>query len=124
MREFNLTLAQVANAIRESSVDISAGNVRTQGGDVLIRSKGQAYRRSDFEEIVVKTNPDGSIIRVGDVAVVQDGFEEDAVRTLFDGEYAAMVQVDRVVATKARWQIADGRQTVHRRQAGQPAGRL
>ena len=70
LREFDVTLADIANAIRGSSVDISAGNVRTEGGDVLIRSKGQAYRRGDFEEIVVKTNSDGSIVRVGDIAVV------------------------------------------------------
>lgn len=95
LREYQLTLAQVANAIRDSSIDISAGNVRTQGGDVLIRSKGQAYRGADFADIVVKTNQDGSIIRVADVAVVKDGFEEDAVKTAFNGRTAAMIQVDR-----------------------------
>ena len=76
MREFNLTLADIARSVQRSSLDISAGNVRTDGGDVLIRSKGQAYRRAQFEDIVVKTNPDGSIIRVADVAEVNDGFEE------------------------------------------------
>ena len=96
LREYELTLAQLAASIRGSSVDLSAGNVRTQGGDVLIRSKGQAYRKSDFENIVVKTNPNGSIIRVGDVANVQDGFEEDAIKTQFDGDFAALIQVERV----------------------------
>jgi multidrug efflux pump subunit AcrB len=96
LREYGLSLAQLATAIRSSSVDLSAGNVRTEGGDVLIRSKGQAYRRSDFESIVVKTNSNGSIIRVGDVAVVKDGFEEDAIKTRFDGDFAALIQVERV----------------------------
>ncbi|HKJ19624.1 MAG TPA: efflux RND transporter permease subunit, partial [Woeseiaceae bacterium] len=68
LREFDVTLADIGRAIRESSVDLSAGNVRTDGGDVLIRSKGQAYRRADFDAIVVKTNPDGSIVRIGDIA--------------------------------------------------------
>ena len=79
-----MTLADIANAIRGSSVDLSAGNVRTEGGDVLIRSKGQAYRRGDFEEIVVKTNSDGSIVRVRDIATVDDGFEETSLRTRFN----------------------------------------
>lgn len=96
LREYGLSLAQLATAIRSSSIDLSAGNVRTEGGDVLIRSKGQAYRRSDFENIVVKTNPNGSIIRVGDVALVKDGFEEDAIKTRFDGDFAALIQVERV----------------------------
>ena len=96
LRRFDLTLAEIAAAVRASSADLSAGNVRTQGGDVLIRSKGQAYRRSDFESIVVKTNPDGTIVRVADVARVDDGFQEDALKTTFDGDFAALIQVQRV----------------------------
>ena len=79
LREFQITLVDISRAIRASSLDISAGNVRTDAGDVLIRSKGQAYRRADFEEIVVKTNADGSIVRISDVAEVIDGFQEEPV---------------------------------------------
>ncbi|MFT5502073.1 MAG: multidrug efflux pump subunit AcrB, partial [Woeseiaceae bacterium] len=116
LREFDVTLADISRAIRGSSVDLSAGNVRTDGGDVLIRSKGQAYRRSDFESIVVKTNSDGSIVRVGDIAEVQDGFQEDSVRTEFNGQHAAFVDVYRTgkqsaidIAEKVKDYI-DGRQ--------------
>ncbi len=95
LREFGLSLRDLATAVRGSSLDISAGNVRTQGGDVLIRSQGQAYRRSDFEEIVVKTNADGSIVRLGDIATVRDAFNEDAVSTFYNGMPAAMVDIKR-----------------------------
>jgi multidrug efflux pump subunit AcrB len=101
LREFEVTLEDISRAIRLSSIDISAGNVRTEAGDVLIRSKGQAYRRSDFEEIVVKTNPDGSIVRIGDIARVIDGFEEESLRTRFNGQYAAFVNVSRVGSQSA-----------------------
>lgn len=96
LREFDVELEDISRAIRGSSVDISAGNIRTDGGDVLIRSKGQAYRRGDFESIVVKTNPDGTIVRVGDIARVLDGFVEESLRTQFNGKYAAFVDVGRV----------------------------
>ena len=95
LRDYDLTLAVVANAIRNSSRDLSAGNVRTAGGDILLRSKGQAYRYADFAEIVVKTNQDGSIIRVGDVADVQDGFQEESLLTRFNGKISAMIDVQR-----------------------------
>ena len=95
LREFGVTLADISNAIRGSSVDLSAGNVRTEGGDVLIRSKGQAYRRGDFESIVVKTNSDGSIVRVSDIAVVHDGFEENSLQARFNGKFAAFIGVKR-----------------------------
>ena len=122
LRNYGLTLAQVARAIRNSSLDISAGNLRTQGGDVLIRSKGQAYRRSDFEEIVVKTNPDGAIIRVGDVAQVQDGFQEDAVKTLFNGERAALVDVRRTGKESALEISAAVKEYIAEQQAALPVG--
>lgn len=96
LREYQLSLAQVANAVSNSSLDLSGGNLKTDGGDILIRSKGQAYRKDEFEQVVVKTNPDGSIIRLGDLAEVNDGFEETPLRTRFNGELAATIEVYRV----------------------------
>ncbi len=122
LRNYNLRLADLASAIRESSLDLSAGNLRTDGGDVLIRSKGQAYRRSDFENIVVKTNTDGSIIRVVDVADVNDGFQEDAVRTQFDGSSAAMIEIART-GRESALEVADTvKQYIADQQALLPVG--
>ncbi len=122
LREFDVTLADIGQAIRTSSVDLSAGNVRTEGGDVLIRSKGQAYRRADFDEIVIKTNPDGSIVRISDVATVVDGFVEDAMRTRFNGKHAAFVQVSRVGNQSAIDISSKVREYIESRQASLPVG--
>ncbi|MDH5501496.1 MAG: efflux RND transporter permease subunit, partial [Gammaproteobacteria bacterium] len=122
LREFDVTLADIANAVRGSSVDLSAGNVRTEGGDVLIRSKGQAYRRSDFESIVVKTNTDGSIVRVSDIAVVVDGFEENSLRSMFNGKHAAFISVSRM-GNQSAIAIADRvKQYIEERQQSLPVG--
>ena len=124
LRDFNLTLADIANAVQRSSLDISAGNVRTDGGDVLIRSKGQAYHRAEFEDIVVKSNADGSIIRVSDIANVNDGFEEVSLKTGFNGNFAGLIQVYRIgdqsaldIAEKVKDYIAS-------RQASLPVGMI
>lgn len=106
LRDYGLTLALVASAIRNSSQDISAGNVRAAGGDILLRSKGQAYRYADFADIVVKTNQDGSIIRVADVAEVNDGFQEESLLTRFNGKIAAMIEIERT-ANEDAIEIAD-----------------
>ena len=122
LREFDVTLADIANAIRGSSVDLSAGNVRTEGGDVLIRSKGQAYRRSDFASIVVKTNSDGSIVRVSDIAEVQDGFEESSLQTAFNGKHAAFIGVKRT-GSQSDIKIAETvKEYIAERSATLPAG--
>lgn len=95
LRQYNLTLNSVTQAIRASSVDVSAGNLKSSGGDILLRSKGQAYYKDEFDQIVIKTNADGSIIRLEDIATVIDGFEESPVRTRFNGKTAVMVEIAR-----------------------------
>lgn len=96
LRRYGLTFDDVANAVRQSSLDLPGGSLKTSSGEVLLRTPGQAYRQREFEEITVITNFDGSIIKLKDVATVIDGFEETALFSNFDGERAAVVNVYRV----------------------------
>ncbi|MCF7981838.1 MAG: efflux RND transporter permease subunit, partial [Pseudomonadales bacterium] len=122
LRNYQLTLEKISAAIQNHSLDFSAGNVRSEGGDVLIRSKGQAYQRDEFEAIVVKTNPDGSILRLGDIADVQDGFTEDALKTRFNGKPAALVDVYRI-GDQSALKVAEAvRQYIDQRQSTLPKG--
>ncbi|MCV6605583.1 MAG: efflux RND transporter permease subunit [Porticoccaceae bacterium] len=93
LRRFNLTFAQVAAAIRRSSINQSAGQVRTAEGSVQLRATGQAYSIDDFEDIVVVQNPDGTRIKLGEVARVTDGFEDVRVKSRFNGKPAVFVEV-------------------------------
>ena len=122
LRDYRLSLAEIAAAIRASSLDLSAGNVRAKGGDVLIRSKGQAYRRDEFENIVVKVNPDGGIVRLGAVASVRDAFEEASLKTSFNGDYAALIQIDRVGDQSALRIASQVKDYIAARQDSLPAG--
>lgn len=96
LREYGLTFADVANAIRRGSLDLSAGSIKTQGGEVLIRTKGQAYRKEDFENIVILTRNDGVRLKLKDIARIEDGFEETPILTKFNNQPSVMVEVYRV----------------------------
>jgi len=96
LQQYNLTISQVSAAISNSSTDVSAGNLRTQGGDILLLSKGQAYRKDEFSEIAIKTHTDGSILHLSDIALITDAFEETPVRTRFNGKQAAFIDVYRI----------------------------
>ena len=96
LRQYNLTMSHITSAIRRSSLDLPGGSIKTLGGEILLRSKGQAYRGPDFEDIVVVTHPDGTSIDIGDIAVVNDAFQEGFLRTKFDGESSVAVNVYRV----------------------------
>jgi multidrug efflux pump subunit AcrB len=101
LEQYQLTLSEISNAISNSSIDISAGNVRTDGGDVLVRNIGQAYRRDEFEKVVIKTNTDGTFLYLEDIAQVNDGFEETPLRARFNGQQGALIDVFRIGSQSA-----------------------
>jgi len=96
LRRHGLTFNFVANAVRRSSLDMPGGSIRTAGGEILLRTKGQAYRGYEFERIVLVTRPDGTRLLLGDVARVVDGFAETDQSARFAGEPAVGIRVYRV----------------------------
>lgn len=96
LRRYGLTLDQVANAVRRSSLDLPGGTIRAGGGEILVRTKGQAYRGSEFENIVVVSAADGTTITLGEIATIVDGLEEGDLSVRFDGQPAAMVAIYQV----------------------------
>ena len=96
LKQYALTLGEVANTIRKASRDIPAGTLKTNAGELRLRVLGQSYDRKQFENIVISSKTDGSRIRLGDIATVNDGFTEDPLYAIFDGERAAMIPVYRV----------------------------
>ena len=96
LRRYGLTFNEIATAVRRFSVDLPGGSIRTRGGEILLRTKGQAYRGREFETLVLRTRPDGTHLRLGDVATVVDGFAETDQSAQFDADPSVIVQVFRV----------------------------
>ena len=96
LRRWDLTLDEVARAVRRSSVDIPGGSLNTAGGEVRLRTVGQASSREDYERLPVLTRSNGTRIHLSDVAEVVDGFEERGVSAMLGGKPAVVVQVYRV----------------------------
>ena len=76
LRHYNLSFERIVNAIRGSSLNLPAGTIKTDTGDIQVQTRGQAYSAADFERIVVESRPDGSKLYVGDIAKVTDGFSD------------------------------------------------
>ena len=95
LRRHGMTFDQVADAVRRSSLDLPGGSVRTDGGEILLRTIGQAYRGHEYENLVLWTRADGSRLRLGDVATVVDGFAETDQQARFDQQPTVLVSVFR-----------------------------
>jgi len=95
LRRYGLSFDQVVSAVRSGSIDLPGGQIKTGQGEILIRTKGQLYTGSEFEKIPLITLNDGTVVRLGQVAKVIDGFEDLDIKTRFNGKPAAIVQVSR-----------------------------
>lgn len=95
LRRYGISFDQVASAVRTGSIDLPGGKIKTEQGEILVRSKGQLYTGNEFEQIPLITLADGTVIRLGQVARVIDGFEDTDIKTRFNGKPAAVVQVRR-----------------------------
>ncbi len=114
LRAHHLSLAQVADAVRRTSLDLPSGSIRTTAGEVMIRARGKRYTAKEFEDVVVMTKPDGSQLLLRDIATVVDGFEDVDISSQFDGRRTVLVNVFRT-GNQDTLVIADAvRDYVHR----------
>ena len=96
LRRYGLTFAEVSRAVAQASLDLPAGSIRRQGGEILLRAKGQAYRGGEFGGIVLRADAAGGIVRLGDVATVRDGFADVDLYSRYNGKPAVLVSVAQV----------------------------
>jgi hydrophobic/amphiphilic exporter-1 (mainly G- bacteria), HAE1 family len=95
LKKYGLTLSQVADLIKKSSFDLPAGTIQADTGKVLLRAKGQRYNAKEFEDIVVLSKVDGTVVRLNEIAVIKDTFEDVDIQARVDGKRAVIVKVEK-----------------------------
>ncbi|MGJ8652030.1 MAG: efflux RND transporter permease subunit [Opitutaceae bacterium] len=93
LRLFNLTFNEVTQAISSNSIDLSGGVIRSDSGDISIRSENQAYVSDDFAQLPLRTTADGTRILLSDVAEIRDGFVDQRILSRFEGERSAGLEI-------------------------------
>ncbi len=122
LHKYGLTLNQVAQAIRSSSLNLPGGAIKTDNGEIMLRTKGQAYQQHDFERIPLISYPDGTRLTVGDIATIKDGFEEATGFSLFNGGFSMGATV-YAVGDQDLIKVADAAKAyVERKRAELPEG--
>jgi multidrug efflux pump subunit AcrB len=121
LRRYGLTFDQVVSAVKAGSIDLPGGRIKADQGEILVRAKGQLYTGQEFENVPLITLNDGTVVRLGQVAKVIDGFEDLDIKTRFNGKPAAIVQVSRTseqdiieIANIARNYVATNRDKLPR----------
>ncbi len=93
LRSLDLTLGEIADAIDRFALDVPAGTMKTSGGDILLKTTERRYFGSEFAEIPIKSSNTGAEIKLGDIATIEDGFEETERESYFNGLPAVSLSV-------------------------------
>ncbi len=93
LRRYGLQLQQVVDAIRDSSLNLPAGSIQADIGDIQLQTRGQSYNAADFENIVLLHKVDGTRILLGEIATIIDGFAEQDSISRFNGKPAVFFDI-------------------------------
>ncbi|MCP4755392.1 MAG: efflux RND transporter permease subunit [Proteobacteria bacterium] len=96
LRAYGLTINRVANAIKQTAIEMPGGSVKTQGGEILIRMSERRELGREFEDITILSGKDGTRVRLGDIAEITDGFEDLDIVSTFNGKPSVAAKVFRV----------------------------
>ncbi len=96
LRAYGLTLEEVAQLIRRTALELPGGEIRTESGRILLRTRERRDYGKQFHDIPVATNSEGALVTLGDIATIKDGFQEADQEASFDGMPAVGIDVYRV----------------------------
>ncbi len=95
LRRYDLTFNEIASAVRQANINISGGKFETQDEEILIRAYGRNYFASELENVIVRGNPDGTVIYLKNVATVRDGWEDIPDKIYYNGHNSIVLSVDK-----------------------------
>jgi len=93
LREYGLTLPQIAEQVRRTALEVPAGAVKTAGGEVLLRTTERRNLGREFGDIPLVRTREGQTLRLGRLAEIRDDFAEVDLSAAFDGKPAVLIQV-------------------------------
>lgn len=93
LRAYNLSFSQVANAVANNTLLTTGGSIKSIEEEYLIRASHRAYFASELNDIIVKADENGNIIRLNDVAEIQDRFNDTPNSLTYNGNNSVSIVI-------------------------------
>lgn len=93
LRRFGLTFDEVGTAIRLNNRDITSGSVKSDTEEIRLRARSKQYDADGIGNVIIKTDEDGSILRLRDLAKVEKRFADDPNKATYNGQNSVTLKV-------------------------------
>ena len=97
LRNYNITFSEAVTRIRGSNLELTGGTIKTTKEELLIRANNKEYTAKEFQDIIIKNNPDGGVVRLFEVAEVRDKWEDKPQRSYIDGQPSVIIQIQNTL---------------------------
>lgn len=125
MASYGLIPTDVSAVLAEQNIEAAPGNIgerEHQTFQYTLRYRGRLQEASQFENIVIKSNADGSLIRLKDIARVELGSESYSFGTRTNGHKSVGCMVSQIAGSNATKIIQDIEKTLEESKSSMPAG--
>ncbi|MFC6979352.1 efflux RND transporter permease subunit [Microbulbifer taiwanensis] len=96
LRRYGLSLADVAQLVRNAAVDVPAGGVKSEAGEILVRVTERRDWAREFGNIVVVRGSGGGNVYLRDIASISDALVDETRNMLYNGEPAVGIDIFRI----------------------------
>lgn len=93
LRRYGLTFESIARVVARSAVEVPGGSIKEAGGEILVRFDERKDWAVEFGTIPVITTPQGAVVRLRDIAEVNEGFEDVDILATFEGQRSISLEV-------------------------------
>jgi multidrug efflux pump subunit AcrB len=95
LRSYGLTLSDISEIITKSAVDVPAGGIKAEGGEILLRTRERRDFANEFKNISLISKPDGTVVTLGEIAQIKDGFADSDREAYYNRQRAVVFYVYR-----------------------------
>ncbi|MGH1456805.1 MAG: efflux RND transporter permease subunit [Alphaproteobacteria bacterium] len=88
LRRYNLSIPEISDIIKRTSIELGGGSIKTSSGEILVRMTERRNFANEFKDIPIIKNQGGGTVYLGDIANIKDAFKDTNNFAHFNGKPA------------------------------------
>jgi multidrug efflux pump subunit AcrB len=95
LRQYGLSLQDIANLVSKQNIDLPAGDITTLDRDYQIRFSDEKRSIEELKQLVIIGGEQRNEVRLADIATITDGFDNEEDKVTFNGKPAAFLKINK-----------------------------